>query len=402
MKWRNQILALVCLVAFVGLGVLYFQNWVVQKPFGIILFVGEGLTSQRIAAARVYDGGSDGRLEIDSFTFSARLKNYSADFAVPDSGAAATALATGTKVKNGALSVDQNSGALRTILEIAHDEGRTTGIISDGALANPTIAAFYGHASNAKQPHELANTLIERDSVDVALGGGSSSFDKEKLKQANIRTPKNLAELEEISGWQRPRVIGLFAENDLPFSDEPTARTEKPSLADMVRRAIEVLQVNRRGYVLVVDAHLMASAAWQNQGERTLRETLELDHAIRTAREFGGANVAIVVCGDVAIGGMNVNGFPFRYDHGLAILGLNSLGRPWVTWATGPNGARVHENTDQPSPRDSLNTEPAALDSPYALNALEDPVAGGTGPRTQKPRGTMESTEIFSILRDAL
>ena len=153
----------------------------------------------------------------------------------------------------------------------------------------------------------LPEVVIDGESVDIALGGGGSSFDKEKQEQGNIRTPKNLPELEKISGWQRPRVIGLFAENDLPFSDEPTARTEKPSLADMVRRAIEVLQVNRRGYVLVVDAHLMASAAWQNQGERTLRETLELDHAIRTAREFGGANVAIVVCGDVAIGGMNVN-----------------------------------------------------------------------------------------------
>src|SRR5438067_13374364 len=67
MKRRNQILALVCLLAFVGRGVLYLHNWVVQKPFGSILFVGEGLTSQRIAAARVYDVGSDGRLGIDSF-----------------------------------------------------------------------------------------------------------------------------------------------------------------------------------------------------------------------------------------------------------------------------------------------------------------------------------------------
>ena len=402
MKWRNQLLAVVCLVAFVGLGVLYFQNWVVQKPFGIILFVGEGLTAQRIAAARVYDGGSDGRLEVDSFAFSARLKNYSADFAVPDSGAAATALATGTKVKNGALSVDQTHGPLRTILEIAHDQGRATGIITDGTLTNPTIAAFYAHASNAKQPRELANALIEAESIDIALGGGGSSFDKQKQEQANIRTPKDLAELEKISGWQRPRVIGLFAENDLPFSDELTARAEKPSLADMVRRAIELLQLNRRGYILIVDEHLMASAAWQNQGERTLRETLELDHAIRTAREFGGANVATMVCGDVAIGGMNVNGFPFRYDHGVAILGLNSAGQPWITWATGPNGARIREDTEERTARDLLNAEPAALESPYALNALEDPVACGTGSHTEKIHGTMESTELFSILRDAL
>jgi hypothetical protein len=44
MKWRNQILALLCLTIFVALGVLYFRHWVVQKPFGIVLFIGEGLT----------------------------------------------------------------------------------------------------------------------------------------------------------------------------------------------------------------------------------------------------------------------------------------------------------------------------------------------------------------------
>ena len=43
MKWRNQLLALFCLLAFAGLGVLYFQHWVARKPFGIILFIGEGL-----------------------------------------------------------------------------------------------------------------------------------------------------------------------------------------------------------------------------------------------------------------------------------------------------------------------------------------------------------------------
>ena len=44
MKWRNQILALLCLTIFFAFGVLYFRHWVVQKPFGIVLFIGEGLT----------------------------------------------------------------------------------------------------------------------------------------------------------------------------------------------------------------------------------------------------------------------------------------------------------------------------------------------------------------------
>lgn len=401
MKWRNQILALICLLVFAGLGILYFQNWVVQKPFAIILFIGEGLTAQRLTAARVYSASADGLLTIDAFEFSARVRNYSADFAVPDSAAAGTAFATGIKVKNGALSVDESGAPLQTILEIAHDAGRSTGIVSDGALTNPAMAAFYAHAVNAKQPKDLANALLDRGVIDVALGGGGSNFQEATVKE-RIRVARTLSELEGLSGWQRSQVLGIFSDGDFPFSDDLSARTEKPSLSDMVRRAIELLQVNRRGYLLVVNAHLMASAAWQNQGERTLRETIELDRAVQTAREYAGPNLAVIVVGDAAIGGMNVNGYPFRYDRGVAILGLNSSGQPWITWATGPNGGKPPESSSPEGERSLKAVEPAAIEAPAALSTVEDMVASANGARTERVRGTIENTEIFAILRDAL
>ena len=402
MKWRNQILALICLLAFAALGVLYFKNWVVQKPFGIILFVGEGLTAQRTAATRVYIGGADNPLAMDGLEFSARLRNHSADFAVPDSAAAASALATGTRVKNGTIAIAESGAPLQTIIEIAHKEGRATGIVTDGALTNPTVAAFYAHASTAKQPQQFATAMINQSAVDIAFGGGTADFDKAKLDQARLHVVRNLPGLEQITGWQQVRLLGLFAANDLPFTDEVAARTEQPSLADMVRRAIELLQVNRRGYVLVVNAHLMASAAWQNLGERTLRETAELDRAVQISREYAGRNSAIIVCGDAAIGGMNVNGYPFRYDSGVAILGLNSAGQPWVTWATGPNGGRTGVSVESSTARDLSALEPAAVQVPSALNSLEDPVANATGLRMEKLHGTIDNTQVFEIIRDAL
>jgi alkaline phosphatase len=401
MKWRNQILALICLLAVAALGVLYFQNWVVQKPFGVILFIGEGLTAQRTAATRVYIGGADNPLAIDGLQFSARLRNQSVDFAVPDAAAAASALATGIRVKNGTISIAESGAPLETILEIAHKEGRATGIVTDGALTSPTVAAFYAHANTAKPSRQFATTMIEQSAVDIALGGGAADFDRAKLDQVHLRVVRNLSELEQITQWQQPRLLGLFAANDLPFTDEVAARTEQPSLTDMVRRAIELLQVNRRGYVLVVDAHLMASAAWQNFGERTLHETAELDRAVKVSREYAGRNTAVIVCGDVAIGGMNVNGYPFRYDSGVAILGLNSAGQPWVTWATGPNG-KTGANLESSSARDLSALEPAAVQAPSALNSLEDPIATATGLRMEKLRGTIDNTQLFEIIRDAL
>ena len=67
----------------------------VQKPFGIILIIGEGLGPERIGLTRVYLGGSDARLALDAMPNVALVTNHSRDFAVSDQAAAASALATG-------------------------------------------------------------------------------------------------------------------------------------------------------------------------------------------------------------------------------------------------------------------------------------------------------------------
>src|SRR5437764_4009813 len=154
------------------------------------------MTAQRTAATRVYIGGADNLLAMDGLEFSARLRNHSADFAVPDSGAAASALATGMKIKNGTISVSESGAALQTILEIAHEEGRATGIVTDGALTNPTVAAFYAHASNTTQPQEFARALTEPGAVDIPFGGGAAEFNTEKLNQPRIRVLHNLRDLD--------------------------------------------------------------------------------------------------------------------------------------------------------------------------------------------------------------
>ncbi|MFL6590889.1 MAG: alkaline phosphatase, partial [Chthoniobacterales bacterium] len=132
MKWRNQLLALFCLVVFVAFGVFYFQHWVVQKPFGIVLFVGEGLTPSRIAPTRLFAGGADVPLSLDSLPHVALVTNYSNDFAAADSAAAASALATGRKVNNRSNGADSKITAAPSLLELARQAGRATGWVSDG------------------------------------------------------------------------------------------------------------------------------------------------------------------------------------------------------------------------------------------------------------------------------
>jgi alkaline phosphatase len=178
----------------------------------------------------------------------------------------------------------------------------------------------------------------------------------------------------------------------------------------MVRRSIELLQFNQRGYLLVVDAALMRKAARENDGERTLVETLEMDRAVDLARNYAGGKAMILVAGDCAIGGLNLNGFPFRRDSGVAILGLNSAGYPWVSWATGPHGPKRYPPPNMPVPKSEEaskqytdpTSEPAAIYSQNALNTVEDVALFGIGPGTAAIGGTMDNTNVFRILRDNL
>ena len=180
----------------------------------------------------------------------------------------------------------------------------------------------------------------------------------------------------------------------------------------MVQRAIELLQYNRRGYLLIVDAGLMRKAAQDNNAERTFSEMAELDRAISVAQRYAGQKSTILVCGDVGIGGLSLNGFPFRRDSGLGLLGLNSSGEPWNTWASGPRGARSYGaakmETAEAGEHDASGTaegqelEPAAFYSKSALNTVDDVVGFGSGPGTEMLHGSIENTAVFKLIVDQL
>ena len=424
MKWRNQLLALFCLLAFAGLGVLYFQHWVARKPFGIILFIGEGLAPGRLAPTRAFAGGADNRLSLDSMANVALLTNCSKDFAAPDQAAAATAIATGVRVANRAIATNPDMLAIKNLIELAREHGRATGLVTDANLTDATSAAFYAHPSDPDDIESIAAEFVNGAKIDIAMGGGAEQFlpvakggERQDgrdllldLRRNGFDIVQTRAELEAVPAWRRPKLFGGFSKTELAFANQVEERSQQPSLSDMVRRAIELLQYNTGGYFLVVDAGLMRKAAQENNGERTFSQTIELDRALSVARNYAGTKSTIIVCGDVAIGGLSLNGFPFHQDSGIALLGLNPGGQPWITWATGPNGTKSYGAAKKPgNPNGNGNEqpnmeprEPAAVYSKAALDTVEDVVAFGSGPGTDDLRGVLDITVIFEIIRDHL
>ena len=232
------------------------------------------------------------------------------------------------------------------------------------------------------------------------------------MRRNGFEIVRTKAELEGIPRWRRPQLLGLFSDGEMAFGNEIAAGSEQPTLADMTRRAIELLQWNTGGYLLIVDAALMRTAARENHGERTLAETVELDQAIAVARSYTGENSTILVTGNLGIGGFSLNGFPFRQDSGVALLGINSSGEPTLTWATGPNGVDTRgalpgsdpEGPTPPAdgPASPRGQEPAAAYAPEARNTVDDVFAAGRGPGTEALHGFLDNTVVFKIIEGEL
>ncbi len=400
MRIRNHLLALVILVAFLALGSLYVRFWVVQRPFGIILVVSDGLVSRHLTAARLYDDGADHRLETElNFPHTAIVRNDAAQFAVPDSASAATALATGHRTRHRSLGVDGDGRSLVSLLELARKKGRAVGIVTNGRLTDPTPAAFYAHTTNSTERETLAATLMDSPKFNVLLGGGADDFlpadkggrrkDARSLLESGEREiVRTKLELENAATYRDGTLFGLFANGPLAFSKQRDSGVAQPALSDLVRRAIQCLQTNRSGYVLIVDEALVGQAAVINDGENTIRETLELDRALDTAVKYSGEKSLVIGVGRHAIGGFALSGYPLRQDKGPALLGTTPEGNPAITWASGPKGPQA--------------PEPSAFQSPAALNTAEDVIAVGRGLGAEKVQGFLHQTDIFRFLKDAL
>ncbi len=82
-----------------------------KRAKNVILFIGDGMGITTITAARILEGqrkgglGEDNRLSFEDFEHTALVRTYSANQQTSDSAPTATAMVTGWKANDGALSV---------------------------------------------------------------------------------------------------------------------------------------------------------------------------------------------------------------------------------------------------------------------------------------------------------
>ncbi len=142
----------------------------------IILLIGDGMGLSHIYAGMT---ANNGNLFINSCKNIGLIQTYSANSFVTDSGAAATSISTGEKTNNGSIAVDTEGNPIRTILELAEENGLSTGLISTKSITDATPASFIAHIQD-RDDHENIAEFFLNTKLEVFIGGGLEYFSDRK------------------------------------------------------------------------------------------------------------------------------------------------------------------------------------------------------------------------------
>ncbi len=207
----------------------------------------------------------------------------------------------------------------------------STGLVVTCSVTHATPAVFVAHTDSRTNQLTIARQIAEGD-IDVILGGGLgyfllhsnpnsyrydeldllSFFNKQELNQKGPGQKKSGQKTTVVFNLQQfnnigevKHLVGLFTRKHLP----KVSQNRQPSLADMTRKALQILSGNPQGFVLMVEGSQIDWGGHQNDQAYMLSELVDFDKAIAVALEFSKTHpdTLILVTADHETGGYAIH-----------------------------------------------------------------------------------------------
>jgi alkaline phosphatase len=441
----------------------------------VILFVGDGMGVSTVTAIRIFDGqmkglaGEENVLAFERFPHVALSKTYETNQQVSESAGTATAMLTGEKTKAGLISVNSSAerrncasaqgNKLQTALELAESTGMSTGIVTTTRLTHATPAAAYAHvpergwendrnlSTEARQNGcvDIASQLIDfpyGNGIEVALGGGRVKFlptdsedpegastKKGRLDNRNLarewtqKFPRsayiwNQSQFDSINPDSTDHLLGLFESGHMEFeADRAEDSGGEPSLAEMTRMAIEILERNPKGYFLLVEGGRIDHGHHDNNAYRALLDGKAFADAVGVADELTKLEDTLIIVTADHSHVLTMAGYPTRGNPILGkVIANDSSGnphtdydlmdddKPYTTlgYQVGPGGSWVGGPRPNLSDVDTINDrdylQQAGMPRSSDVHGGEDVAVYARGPGAERIHGVIEQNEIFDAI----
>lgn len=291
----------------------------------VFYFIGDGMGVNQVNGTEMYQAElRNGRIGVEPLLFTqfpvaTMATTFSATNSVTDSAAAGTALATGKKTYNHAISVGEDKNAIQTVAEKAKKAGKKVGVTTSVSVDHATPAAFYAHQPDRNMYYEIALDLPKSD-FDFYAGGGflkpTTSFDKKEapsifpiFEEAGYTVARGYNDYKAKSAKAEKMI--LIQEEGANPSCLPYAIDRKENdltLAQITESAIDFLTKGKnKGFFLMVEGGKIDWACHANDAATVFNEVKDMDNAIKVAYEFYKKHpkeTLIVVTADHETGGI--------------------------------------------------------------------------------------------------
>lgn len=322
----------------------------VRKAKNIVLFIGDGMTTNMITAARLIahkqvNGRYQSRLQLDKFPVLGHQMTHSLDSFITDSANSATALYTGHKSSVNALGVNIDSSKnpfddpkIESIAELFQRRtGGGVGIVSTAFIADATPGALTAHTRDRGQYGQVVDSFLNGNTnyswttwtgPDVLFGGGAEQFipgaesylgkdyyaefakkgykvvqNKTSLLKAGIDS-KTLG-IFSVSNMAKWLDRNVYTENLIGNKDSPDGKQgsadDQPGLKEMTLKAIDILHTRKshEGWFLMSEAASIDKQMHVLDYDRALGELLELDDTVKATfahlKALGNLNETLIL-----------------------------------------------------------------------------------------------------------
>ena len=326
------------------------QKFKAKKPKKVIMMIGDGMGTTAVFAGITANGG---HLFLDNFKHVGFSKTSSSNKYITDSAAGGTALSTGQKTYNGAIGVNTDTVAIKTVLEMAEDKGLATGLVSTSAITHATPASYIAHQGSRGSYEDIAADFLKTD-IDVFIGGGYKHFAERKDKRDLTSELKQkgylvLRDMDEIAKVKSGKLAGLTSDEHNEVYPK-----RKMSLPIATHTALNILNQNKKGFFIMIEGSQIDWGGHANNTIYVVNEMLDFDQTIGKALEFAAndGETLIIVTADHETGGMALTGGDMKTGMVKAAFPTGDHTAVMVpVFAYGPgaeNFTGIMENTDIP------------------------------------------------------
>ncbi|KAK7094252.1 alkaline phosphatase-like [Littorina saxatilis] len=350
----------------------------------VIMFLGDGMGLTTVTAGRILAGqlqgknGEEHRLMLKFPIDDAFSKTYNVDHQKPVFALTVTELLCGVKTNMGTIGVSAKASRgncassegthLSSILDWSMAQGKSTGIVTTTRVTHATPASTCVHTPERNWEHsvpddqsdcmDIAQQLVRNNSnINVVMGGGRQEMfpvnhsDPEtdtgyltegrpdnlnlvqewKNKQASenrrFQYIWNKTEFDNLDPEKTDYLLALFNPSHMQYeADRKKDKGGEPSLAEMTRKAIQILKKNDKGFVLLVEGVRKD----HNNAGRALHDTVAFAEAVAVATEPSllDESETLIVTTAVHSHAFAFAGYPGRVNDILGVVADSAEGTP--------------------------------------------------------------------------